>query len=168
MYVCTPMYPKEVKISTPVMEKPDVVTISAEEYAVEGTSVWVPLTDKNSIRLSCQNHEYDILMKTLWIRSQRIIKKSRSASLLRQWKKSIYLPLPLKCPRVVVRGHILYAQIQLLSTLAGSGPSSAAHLLPQPLCCELNSPDSKSIPMTSHSQQPFLEGKPSPFGQTTC
>ena len=29
------------------MEKPDMVTISAEEHAVEGTSVWVPLTDKN-------------------------------------------------------------------------------------------------------------------------
>ena len=28
------------------MEKPDVVPISAEEYAVEGASVWVPLTDK--------------------------------------------------------------------------------------------------------------------------
>ena len=55
--------PKEVKISTPVMEKPDVVTISAEEYAVEGTSVWVPLTDEklaNSIRSSCQNREYDV------------------------------------------------------------------------------------------------------------
>ena len=54
--------PKEVKLSTPVMERPDVVTISAEEYAVEGTSVWVPLTDEkmaNSIRSSCQNREYD-------------------------------------------------------------------------------------------------------------
>ena len=45
------------------MEKPDVVTMSAEEYAVEGTSVWVPLTDEtlaNSIRSSCQNREYDV------------------------------------------------------------------------------------------------------------
>ena len=53
--------PKKVKISTPVMEKPDVVTISAEEYAVEGTSVWLPLTDDkmaSSIRSSCQNHKY--------------------------------------------------------------------------------------------------------------
>ena len=53
--------PKEVKISTPVMEKPDVVTISAEEYAVEGTSVWLPLTDDkmaSSIRSSCQNRKY--------------------------------------------------------------------------------------------------------------
>ena len=52
--------PKEVKVSTPVMEKPDVVY---EEYAVEGTSVWVPLTDEkmaNSIRSSCQNREYDV------------------------------------------------------------------------------------------------------------
>jgi len=31
--------PKEVKISTPVMETPDMVTISADEYAVEGSSV---------------------------------------------------------------------------------------------------------------------------------
>ena len=55
--------PKEVKVSTPVMEKPDVVTISAEEYALEGTSVWLPLTDEkmaNSIRSTCQNHEYDV------------------------------------------------------------------------------------------------------------
>ena len=56
--------PKEVKISTPVMEKPDVVTISAEKYAVEGTSVWVPLTDDkmaSSIRSSCQNRKYHIM-----------------------------------------------------------------------------------------------------------
>ena len=56
--------PKEVKISTPVMEKPDVVTISAEEYAVEGTSVWIPVTDEkmaSSIRSSCQNREYNVM-----------------------------------------------------------------------------------------------------------
>ena len=55
--------PKKVKISTPVMEKPDVVTISAEKYEVKGTSDWVPLTDEtlaNSIRSSCQNREYDV------------------------------------------------------------------------------------------------------------
>ena len=44
-----------------------------------------------------------------------------------------------------------------LSTLPGCRSSSAAHLLPQPLRCELNSPDSKDSNMTSHSQQPFLE-----------
>ena len=56
--------PKEVKISTPVMEKSDVVTISAEEYAVEGTSLWLPFTDDkmaSSIRSSCQNHKYHIM-----------------------------------------------------------------------------------------------------------
>ena len=56
--------PKEVKISTPVMEKPDVVTISAEEYAVEGTSDWIPVTDEkmaSSIRSSCQNREYNVV-----------------------------------------------------------------------------------------------------------
>ena len=50
--------PKEVKTSTPVMEKPDVVTISSEKYAVEGSSVWLPLTDDkmaSSIKASCQN-----------------------------------------------------------------------------------------------------------------
>ena len=51
------------------MEKPDVVTISAEEYAVEGTSVWVPLTDKEWPIPS--GHPARIvsmtLMKTLWI-----------------------------------------------------------------------------------------------------
>ena len=55
--------PKEVKTSTGVMEKPDVVTISAEKCAVEGTSVWLPLTDDkmaSSIKSSCQNHEYHI------------------------------------------------------------------------------------------------------------
>ena len=56
--------PKKVKMSTPVMEKPDVVTISAEEYAIEETSVWVPLTDDkmaSSIRSSCQNRKYHIM-----------------------------------------------------------------------------------------------------------
>ena len=53
--------PKEVKTSTGVMEKPDVVTISAEKFAVEGTSVWLPLTDDkmaSSIKSSCQKREY--------------------------------------------------------------------------------------------------------------
>ena len=53
--------PKEVKTSTGVMEKPDVVTISAEKYAVEGTSVWLPLTDDkmaSSIKSSCQKRQY--------------------------------------------------------------------------------------------------------------
>ena len=55
--------PKEVKTSTGVMEKPDVVTISAEKYAVEGTSVWLPLTDDkmaSSIKSSCQKRQYHI------------------------------------------------------------------------------------------------------------
>ena len=55
--------PKEVKTSTGVMEKPDVVTISAETYAVEGTSVWLPLTDEkmaSSIKSSCQKRKYHI------------------------------------------------------------------------------------------------------------
>ena len=55
--------PKEVKTSTGVMEKPDVVTISAEKYTVEGTSVWLPLTDDkmaSSIRSSCQKYQYHI------------------------------------------------------------------------------------------------------------
>ena len=55
--------PKEVKTSTGVMEKPDVVTISAEKYAVEGTSVWLPLTDEkmaSSIKSSCQKRQYHI------------------------------------------------------------------------------------------------------------
>ena len=55
--------PKEVKTSTGVMEKPDVVTISAEKYAVEGTSVWLPLTDNkmaSSIKSSCQKRQYHI------------------------------------------------------------------------------------------------------------
>ena len=53
--------PKEVKTSTGVMEKPDVVTISAEKYAVEGTSVWLPLTDDKmagSIKSTIQKREY--------------------------------------------------------------------------------------------------------------
>ena len=51
------------KISTGVMEKPDVVTISAEKYAVEGTSVWLPLTDEkmaSSIKSSCQKRQYHV------------------------------------------------------------------------------------------------------------
>ena len=55
--------PKEVKTSTGVMEKPDVVTISAEKYAVEGTSEWLPLTDEkmaSSIKSSCQKRKYHI------------------------------------------------------------------------------------------------------------
>ena len=55
--------PKEVKTSTGVMEKPDVVTISAEKYAVEGTSVWLPLTDDqmaSSIKSSCQKRQYHV------------------------------------------------------------------------------------------------------------
>ena len=54
---------KEVKTSTGVMEKPDVVTISAEKYAVKGTSVWLPLTDDkmaSSIKSSCQKRQYHI------------------------------------------------------------------------------------------------------------
>ena len=53
--------PKEVKTSTGVMEKPDVV--SAEKYAVEGTSVWLPLTDDkmaSSIKSSCQKRQYHL------------------------------------------------------------------------------------------------------------
>ena len=55
--------PKEVKTSTGVIEKPDVVTISAEKYAVKGTSVWLPLTDEkmaSSIKSSCQKRKYHI------------------------------------------------------------------------------------------------------------
>ena len=55
--------PKEVKTSTGVMEKPDVVTISAEKCAVEGTSVWLPLTDDqmaSSIKSSCQKRQYHV------------------------------------------------------------------------------------------------------------
>ena len=55
--------PKKVKTSTGLMEKPDVVTISAEKYAVEGTSVWLPLTDDkmaSSIKSSCQKRQYHI------------------------------------------------------------------------------------------------------------
>ena len=55
--------PKEVKISTPVMTKPEVVSISAEKYAVEGTSVWLPLSDEKmtcSIRSSCLSRQYHI------------------------------------------------------------------------------------------------------------
>ena len=55
--------PIEVKTSTGVMEKPDVVTISAEKYTVEGTSVWLPLTDAkmaSSIKFSCQKRKYHI------------------------------------------------------------------------------------------------------------
>ena len=55
--------PKEVKTSTGVMEKPDVVTISAEKYAVGGTSVWLPLTDDkmaSSIKSSCQKRQYHL------------------------------------------------------------------------------------------------------------
>ena len=53
--------PEEVKTSTGVMEKPDVVTISAEKFAVKGTSVWLPLTNgkmASSIKSSCQKREY--------------------------------------------------------------------------------------------------------------
>ena len=55
--------PKEVKISTPVMAKPEVVSISAEKYAVEGTSVWLPLSDEKmacSIRSSCLTRQYHV------------------------------------------------------------------------------------------------------------
>ena len=55
--------PKVVKTSTGVMEKPDVVTISAEKCAVEGTSVWLPLTDDkmaSSIKSSCQKRRYHV------------------------------------------------------------------------------------------------------------
>ena len=55
--------PKEVKISTPVMAKPEVVSISAEKYAVEGTSVWLPLSDEKmacSIRSSCLSRQYHV------------------------------------------------------------------------------------------------------------
>ena len=54
--------PKEVKISTPVMAKPDVVSIAAEKYAIEGTSVWKLLSDEEmarSIRSSVLNRQYD-------------------------------------------------------------------------------------------------------------
>ena len=55
--------PKEVKISTPVMAKPEVVSISAEKYAVEGTTVWLPLSDEKmacSIRSSCLSRQYHV------------------------------------------------------------------------------------------------------------
>ena len=55
--------PKEVKISTPVMAKPEVVSISAEKCAVEGTSVWLPLSDEKmacSIRSSCLSRQYHV------------------------------------------------------------------------------------------------------------
>ena len=55
--------PKEVKVSTPVMAKPEVVSISAEKYAVEGTSVWLPLSDEKmacSIRSSCLSRQYHV------------------------------------------------------------------------------------------------------------
>ena len=55
--------PKEVKISTPVMAKPEVVSISAEKCAVEGTSVWLPLSDEKmacSIRSSCLSRQYQV------------------------------------------------------------------------------------------------------------
>ena len=55
--------PKEVKISTPVMAKPEVVSISAEKYAIEGTSVWLPLSDQKmacSIRSSCLSRQYHV------------------------------------------------------------------------------------------------------------
>ena len=64
--------PKEVKSSTHVMEKPDVVTISAEEYEVEGTCVWLPLTNEkraSSIRSACQNHKYDIMATATTLKS---------------------------------------------------------------------------------------------------
>ena len=57
--------PKEVKISTPVMAKPEVVSISAEKYAIKGTSVWLPLSDEKmacSIRSSCLSCEYHVTM----------------------------------------------------------------------------------------------------------
>ena len=53
--------PKEVRISTSVMEKPDVVSITAEKYAIIGTSVWQLLSDEKmarSIRSSCLNRQY--------------------------------------------------------------------------------------------------------------
>ena len=55
--------PKEVKISTPVMAKPEVVSISAEKCAVEGTSVWLPLSDEKMacfIRSSCLSRQYHV------------------------------------------------------------------------------------------------------------
>ena len=53
--------PKKVKISTPVMAKPDVVSITAEKCAIEGTSVWKLLSDEEmarSIRSSVLNRQY--------------------------------------------------------------------------------------------------------------
>ena len=53
--------PKKVRISTPVMSKPDVVSITAEKYAIEGTSVWKLLSDEEmarSIRSSVLNRQY--------------------------------------------------------------------------------------------------------------
>ena len=53
--------PKKVIISTPVMSKPDVVSITAEKYAIEGTSVWKLLSDEEmarSIRSSVLNRQY--------------------------------------------------------------------------------------------------------------
>ena len=55
--------PKEVKVSTPVMAKPEVVSILAERFAVEGTSVWLPLSDEKmacSIRSSCLSRQYHV------------------------------------------------------------------------------------------------------------
>ena len=102
------------------MEKPDVVPISAEEYAVEGTSVWVPLTDEtlaNSISSSCQNCEYDILMKMLWKWSQRITLKSRSASEFTPPVEEINLPT-------------VAAEMALSSSRAEPGPPKSAPLIP--------------------------------------
>ena len=48
--------PKEVKISTPVMAKPEVV--SAEKCAVERTSIWLPLTDVKMA--SCLAYQYHV------------------------------------------------------------------------------------------------------------
>ena len=56
--------PKEVRISTPIMEKPDVVSILADKFAVKGASVWLPLSDEKmvgSIRSSCLNRQYHVL-----------------------------------------------------------------------------------------------------------
>ena len=86
--------PKEVKISTPVMEKPDVVTISAEEYAVEGTSVWLPLTDEtmaNSIRLSCQNRKYDIMATATTLKDRQEVDESLIPKARQEVKHSDYM-----------------------------------------------------------------------------
>ena len=45
------------------MAKPEVVSISAEKYAIEGTSVWLPLSDEkmaSSIRSSCLSRQYHV------------------------------------------------------------------------------------------------------------